>query len=1045
MDLSSASNPAATVTATPVARRRSGQVYEPAIGPRLKVLLFIIFASVAVLGATGVYLMAIRGLEWARNQTYTNQFTLGMFMAHEVIGVLLVLPFLSFGFTHLATARTRPNRVAVRLGIALFLISIAAGVTGLALIQLEKLPQLPTGTIARYTVYWLHVLTPILAVVVYVLHRRAGPDIKWRWGYAWGGAVAVFVVGMCGFHSQDPRQWGKRGPQEGEKYFEPSKTRTADGNFIPASALMLDSYCLKCHADIYDQWFHSAHHFSSFNNPPYLFSVRETRKVSKERDGTVRASRWCAGCHDIVPFVSGAFDDPDFDDINHPTASAGINCVVCHAITNVNSPIGNGDYTIEEPIFYPFTFSDNSVLQWLNNQAVKAKPDFHKKTMLKPLHKSAEFCSVCHKVSIPIEVTHYREFQRAQDHYTSYLLSGVSGVGARSFYYPPEAKTNCSGCHMPLKPSGDFGSKDFDSTGIRKIHDHGFPGANTGLPDLLTRETKWQPFSEGLRLQVGMQKDFLRGVDPEGKDRKLRIDLFGIKEGGTIDGRLHAPLRPELPQLKPGSKYLVEAVLRTLAVGHPFSQGTADSNEIWVDFEARSGDRVIGRNGGLSGSGDAGAVDEWSHFINVHMLDRNGNRINRRNPQDIFTPLYNHQIPPGAGQVVHYALDVPPDIKAPVQIKVRLRYRKFDHEYMSLVYKEKGSIPELPIVDICEDQVVLPVEGVAAEVAAQASPIQPAWQRWNDYGIGCFLEGEAGAKKGELRQAEEAFRKLVTNPEKAAHAHGYLNLARIYFDEGRLPAAVEALNNAQASDPPAPWWTVAWFNGLVNAQNGHLDAAISDFEKILDPEHQLTDRKFDFGRDFIVINELGITLFRRAQQEDDQSERDRYLRMAVARFERTLQIEPEDIDAHYWLSQCFTRLGEESKIATQHKEPARNSGALATLADGFVDAALPLEQRLEVAAGLCSAIVAYGQEPATAEHPKLPRLLEVIARCRPLFDHSDPEVRKAAAHVLGQVYRQTHAIYRVDDNARDRTINMYREKHPAAAAASQAIVIYPTK
>ena len=32
------------------------------------------------------------------------------------------------------------------------------------------------------------------------------------------------------------------------------------------------------------------------------------------------------------------------------------------------------------------------------------------------------------------------------------------------------------------------------------------------------------------------------------------------------------------------------------------------------------------------------------------MLDRDGNRIDRRNPQDIFMPLYNHQIPPGAGQ-----------------------------------------------------------------------------------------------------------------------------------------------------------------------------------------------------------------------------------------------------------------------------------------------------------------------------------------------------------------------------------------------------------
>jgi hypothetical protein len=137
-------------------------------------------------------------------------------------------------------------------------------------------------------------------------------------------AVGAFVVLMSVMHSQDPRKWGAVGPAEGERYFEPSKTRTDTGNFIPARVLMMDDYCLKCHGDIYKSWFHSAHHFSSFNNPPYRFSVNETRQVALKRDGNTRASRWCAGCHDVVPFLSGAFDDPKFDDIWHPTAHAGI-------------------------------------------------------------------------------------------------------------------------------------------------------------------------------------------------------------------------------------------------------------------------------------------------------------------------------------------------------------------------------------------------------------------------------------------------------------------------------------------------------------------------------------------------------------------------------------------------------------------------------------------------------------------------------------------------------------------------------------------------
>ncbi len=106
----------------------------------------------------------------------------------------------------------------------------------------------------------------------------------------------------------------------------------------------------------------------------------------------------------------------------------------------MNSTRGNADFTIEEPQHYPFAFSDNELLQWINNQLVKAKPAMHKKTFLKPFHKTAEFCSTCHKVHLPSELNHYKEFLRGQNHYDTFLLSGVSGHGARSFYYPGDGQ-----------------------------------------------------------------------------------------------------------------------------------------------------------------------------------------------------------------------------------------------------------------------------------------------------------------------------------------------------------------------------------------------------------------------------------------------------------------------------------------------------------------------------------------------------------------------------------------------------------------------------
>src|SRR5436190_13033714 len=466
---------------SPAPRRR----YVRAVGPRLRILLLFIFGLVALLAANSVYLSAITFLEWLKSNpdtTYQNYFYMVMFGTHLALGLLLVLPVVVFGALHIKNAYNRPNRRAVKVGYTLFAVSLIVLITGLLLTRIDIFQFKDLGLKnprARSLAYWVHVLTPLLAIWLYVLHRLAGPRIKWQVGFRWAGAVGVIVVAMVLLHSAHPQK-NKIGSVEGTKYFEPSLARTASGNFIPARTLQMDNYCLNCHQDAYKGWFHSAHHFSSFNNKPYLFSVRETRRVALKRDGNVKAARWCAGCHDVVPFFSGAFDDPNFDLEKHPTSQAGITCTACHAINHINSTRGNADYTIDEPIHYPFAFSTNRLLQFVNQQLVKGKPDFHKKTFLKPLHRSAEFCSTCHKVSLPGELTKYKDFLRGQNHYDTFLLSGVSGHSARSFYYPEKAQLNCAGCHMPLHGSGDFGAKFFN-TNVLSIHSHLFPAANTGV------------------------------------------------------------------------------------------------------------------------------------------------------------------------------------------------------------------------------------------------------------------------------------------------------------------------------------------------------------------------------------------------------------------------------------------------------------------------------------------------------------------------------------------------------------------------------------
>jgi tetratricopeptide (TPR) repeat protein len=311
------------------------------------------------------------------------------------------------------------------------------------------------------------------------------------------------------------------------------------------------------------------------------------------------------------------------------------------------------------------------------------------------------------------------------------------------------------------------------------------------------------------------------------------------------------------------------------------------------------------------------------------MLDKDGNRIDRRNPQDIFTPLYNNQIPPGAGQTVHYELTMPEELTAPVTVEVKLQYRKFDTRYMDFVARtnekhgriireHKAGQPyfnNLPIVTLAEDRITFPVAGIEAKVE-NPTPDFPLWQRWNDYGIGLLLKGKA-----ELRQAEAAFQEV----EKLKRFDGPLNLARVYNTEGRLSEAVEALTRADAfrDDPDFPRWTWAWLSGAVNRQEGRLEEAANNLRSVLeDRTPAMIEKGFDFSLDFEVINLLGQTLFDLGRQRQRQGLTDEardFWRQAVAQFEKTLTLDSEDVTAHYNLALLYQELGDEAK-AEEHRE-----------------------------------------------------------------------------------------------------------------------------
>ncbi|MGB7934289.1 MAG: multiheme c-type cytochrome, partial [Gammaproteobacteria bacterium] len=382
---------------------------KPVMNARLGRLLGVVFLLFSLLVVNSVYLSAITLLEQTSNEIYQDYFYLLMFFAHLVLGLLLTVPVIIFAIGHMRRAWSRPNRYAIRAGIALFTGLMLVLLTGLLLTRFSFLEV--NDPLIRRINYWIHVISPFAVAWLFVLHRLAGPPIRWRgavrWSFVAAGFAAVMILVHVGIRF--------RGGEESMTKFPPSLAVLEGSETIPPEHLMTDEECKECHADIAAGHETSMHRFSSFTNPAYKFSVKETREVVYKRDGSMQASRFCAACHDPVPLFSGRFDDPSYDMDNDPTANAGITCVTCHAITKLNSVRGNGDYTIVDPPSYPFAYSKSTLLKAINHQLIRAKPEFHKKTLLQPFHRSAEFCSLCHKVHIPKEVNDYR-WLRGQDH-----------------------------------------------------------------------------------------------------------------------------------------------------------------------------------------------------------------------------------------------------------------------------------------------------------------------------------------------------------------------------------------------------------------------------------------------------------------------------------------------------------------------------------------------------------------------------------------------------------------------------------------------------
>ena len=852
----------------------------------------------------------------------------------------------------------QPNLCYAAVVLLHALVGVAA-----ALLLISKLYRLLRNGNWLTRVGWT--LTAVGAVVGIVLIKTGTPRSEWKWLYVhilisligialliadhlriwqWTPtsvavrlAFCLITLGILSYAAHYVRQtWQTRasiqnpamppdsmkgegdGP-EGE--FFPSSAQVYGNQKIPSKFFMESDSCKRCHEDIYNQWFSSAHHFSSFNNQWYRKSI----EYMQDTIGT-KPSKWCGGCHDPALLYSGMMDTPIKQIVHRPEAQAGLGCMMCHSIAAVKSTMGQADFYLEYPKLHELAAAQNPVARALHDFLIRLNPEPHRRVFLKPFMRTqtAEFCSTCHKVHLDVPVNNYRWF-RGFNEYDNWQASGVSGQGARSFYYPPKPQ-QCADCHMPMEHSGDAGNVN----GL--VHSHRFPGANTAVPTANEDDAQ-------LRLTEGFLKSGALSVDifaispaqtqlkSSALSQSEMATTFAVGEEaetkitpgiGDEAAPVSAPLNRVQPALRRGDSVRVDVVVRTKKVGHFFPGGTVDAYDTWLELKGTDDQGQTIFWSGMVEDNGKGPVEKGAHFYRSLQIDAHGNPINKRNAWATRAVVYVRLIPPGAADTVHYRVFVPESAGNKITLHARLCYRKFSwygtHEAFaglpdpaspdavapgyddrptvftaSLrgVSAKQEKIPDLPIVAVAENEVTLPV---IAHNAPAPEPktiaLKGEWQRWNDYGIGLFLQGDL---KGAIAAFEKVTQADPENPD------GWVNIGRAAVQEGDMERARVVLEKALALSPNLA--RANYFYARVLRADGNYEGAAARLKIVLD----------QYPRDRVALNDYGRILFLQRKYND-----------AVKVLQSVFEIDPEDLQAHYNLMLCYSGLGNQW-LAKEHE------------------------------------------------------------------------------------------------------------------------------
>jgi len=590
----------------------------------------------------------------------------------------------------------------------------------------------------------------------------------------------------------------------------------------------------------------------------------------------IEFTRHCESCHNPAALFSGALTKNS--KVKRPFDDDGVSCIACHSIQSVNGR-GIGGYLMGEPALL-VKEDGTRMLAGVTDQQILDDIPSHRRAIMRPLLKTPEFCGACHKSQVPRELNDYK-FLRAFMVADELQQSSFSKESPHPFYV--RDKETCNSCHMKREPAPLFDVSAKKGT----LVSHRWAAANTAIPTFY----KW--------------KDQLDAVTKFLEDDKLGVDIFAIrrKAPGVSAEEFIAPVNRSNFTISGGDRITAEVVITNKNIGHSFPPELRDFYEAFVEFiVSNDAGNTLYRSGFIKPNG---YLDESAHNYKTYLVKADGTYNDKHHIWRTRAFAQNNQINSGRSDVARYQFHVPADATGTLHLTARVRYRRFTRVFNDYAL---GKSVDYPIVTMATTEYVMQIGRNEAKLADPNDKTGvPDWRRWNNYGIALFdqrqypLAIDAFAHAAEL---DEKYRPMALVNRAMAH----IELEQ--YDEAA--SILEAVVKANPTNMRAVFQQARIF-----VKRGQLDQAESNIKQVLAA----------FPRDRISLQQLG---------ELCKIKRD--YKGALESYDKILQIDPEDLGAHYNLMLVYRKLGrtEDAKREAKTFADLKDDPGALSLANQFL-------------------------------------------------------------------------------------------------------------